>query len=400
MAISQAEILQFNVLEEILTYLGVSRSTYFRLKKQGKVKEERVYKDERMVYNIYVNEYIHLQTSKTPVVKQAIQRESSMLGLPRLNPKDKEPYPEESVNHEQYLQEWIHWREQGLHIVPWSKSYKELQLFYLNKYFDRWKAVTSEHLEEWLLETPIEQRTLRKHKHSPISSFAKFLHLKGLISLEEYTKIKMLHPKKSPYHKPKQRIIYDEDIQKILACIDKQPHRYQRALNRTLVIFLAATGLRASEACALTVKDLRFGTEQPYVHVRCGKGGKARKVPFPMYAQQAIQEYLNIRPQNTELQQLFLSFNPKHGFIRMTRKQFSDRFKLISEKTGIEFSAHSFRHYRITKWANDSRISITFAQSWAGHSSATITEQYIHTRDEDALGAAIDEQFLPKNIAI
>ncbi len=384
---------QFASVNEAIEYLRIPRSTFFRLKKQGKIRVEALYKGNTVIYNIYrVSAERPIVTSESdgPIEGGSIMavepvHSSSQEVMTQLIPLQ---------NHAQYLDEWILWREQGLYTRPWSKEYKRNSLLYIKKYFARWEVISSQHLETWLTETPVMQKTLRVHKHAPVSSFAKFLVHKGVLSRDEYRKIRDLYPKKSPYYHPKQRIIYEEDLETILEAASKDGgyHPYNRFLNVTIIRFLSATALRAKEMCDLKLSDLHFSDKpnRAFVHVRCGKGGKERYVPFTLQAQEAIREYLKHRP-NVDDDRLFWAFNPKHGYVPISRDCVVRRMKHVSDRSGIPFSAHSFRHYRITRWANSPKIPITMVQLWAGHSSLIVTQRYIHTRNEEALAYAFQE---------
>lgn len=383
MALQLPSPVQFHSVEEVLGYLKVSRATFFRLKKEGKVCLEKVKRGENWVYILYNT---NSDLSVVHKIKEKAMYQHSLNG----EHAGKGDQNQTDTDHSQYVDAWIRWREEGLHVRPWSKNYKRGQLIYLNKYFERWKTISSESLEEWLLEVPAIQRSKRVGMHAPISSMAKFLHYKGLISTEEYTKIRMLYPKKSPYYEPEQKIIYEEDLEVILEKASKNHHRYQRALNVTLIQFLSETGLRVTEACELTFDDLIFSDDPKKARISAfGKGGKRRIVPFSKKAQEVVRDYMeNHRPKDLPFKEVFISFNPKHGYRPMDRRQVADRFQRISEQCGIPFTAHSFRHYRITQWANNPRIPITVTQKWAGHSSLVVTQRYVHIRDEDALAAA------------
>lgn len=326
--------------KELLNTLGISRATFYRLKKVNKLAE--------------------------------------------LLEGQKE-------DHDQYIDEWVQWREAGLYVRPWSKTYKRVQLIQLNLYFKKYKMVSHTNLAEWLSEIPPEKHSNRKDRHAAVSSLAKYLSLKDIISQEECIKIKGIYPKKPPGYQPDQRVIYEEDLNALLIEASKGHSSYQKLLNQTMLIFLSETGLRVSEACNLTREDIRFSDDpkQAFIKVKNGKGGKSRVVPFSKAAQDCLRKYLDVL--SIELQGkkiLFWSFNPKHGYTPLTGDCIGRRFQLLSQKTGIHFSAHSLRHYRITQWANNPRIPITVVQKWAGHSSLEVTQKYIHIRDEDALIAA------------
>jgi integrase len=292
-------------------------------------------------------------------------------------------------DHSKFLTAWISWRESGLHRRKWASTYKELQLLYINKYFQTYQLINANNLEECLTLIPSESRSKRKHIHSVVSSFADFLQQRGLLSRDEYFKIRLLHPKKNHYEKPKQNIISKEQLNALIEQASTGHQRYQATLNFTLVIFLAQTGLRVSEASNLSINDIHFG-ETPYVLVRCGKGGKARKVPFSRLAQEVVRDYLKVRPTMTESENLFLAFNPKHGYTPITKDCVARRFRLLRQKTGIAFTAHSFRHFFITSHANNPRCPIAVVQQWAGHSSLVMTQHYVHINEDEALKLAYD----------
>ncbi|MEB3287815.1 MAG: site-specific integrase [Vampirovibrionales bacterium] len=286
------------------------------------------------------------------------------------------------------IKQWIQWREDGLETKPWSETYKRLQTTYLEKFLDEHSNVSFENLHAYLSKIPRSQHTKRRHIHSAVSSYSKFLYSREKMSPEQYLKIRGLYPKKPQGYEVKQRIIYQEDLQAILSEIEKAHSQYQRLLNKTIVILLSESALRASEACNLMIDDLRFSDNptEAFIRVRHGKGDKPRLVPFSKAAQEAIRLFMGARPPIDGF--IFWSFNPKHGYTRLNRSCLSRRFQNISEKCGIEFSAHSFRHYRITHWANNNRIPITVTQKWAGHGSLEVTQRYVHIRDTDALMAA------------
>jgi integrase len=345
----------FTSLPELLLYLQIGRTTYFKLKKQG-----------------------------------TIQVEESLIGGKRLYTLQVFDQPTEG-SHKQYKTAWINWRESGLNIRPWSATYKTIQLHYIEKYFADFRGVTAKNLESWLEKVPASSLSKRRHCHRAVSSYARYLQSKGLLDREEYLRIKALYPKKSPYYQLNQRIIYEQELTKLLDTANTAHSRYQRTLNHSLMVFLAESALRVSEACGLKLDDLKFSSnpQQAFIRVRCGKGGKFRLVPFSSKAQRATKEYMQKRP-NSDSPFVFLSFNPVCGYQPMDRHSAARRFQNISRKAGVPFSAHSLRHYRITAWANNARIPITVVQKWAGHSSLEITQQYVHIRDEDALLAAFN----------
>ncbi len=67
------------------------------------------------------------------------------------------------------------------------------------------------------------------------------------------------------------------------------------ARNYAIVQVLLQTGLRLSECAALTFEDITFGERSGLLHVRAGKGNKARSVPLNASAREAIAAYVGPR---------------------------------------------------------------------------------------------------------
>src|SRR5712692_5848715 len=64
------------------------------------------------------------------------------------------------------------------------------------------------------------------------------------------------------------------------------------ARNYAIVQVLLQTGLRLSECAALSYGDITFGERSGLLHVRAGKGNKARSVPLNASAREAIAPYV------------------------------------------------------------------------------------------------------------
>lgn len=297
-------------------------------------------------------------------------------------------------DHKTHLEAWHRWRDSGLNSRPRSPLYKGIQDSKVKHFLEFSREVSVASVRDWLMTIPPIQHSKRQDMHSAISSFAKYLHQIGELSEADYMLIRLMYPKQPAEYEPLQRVIYREDVETILEAAKGSHSGLHRAINTAVVIFLSETALRASEFCNLRLSDLQFSEDptRATVHVWKGKGGKSRLVPFSRSAQVAIQEYLasDLYQNRHNDKHVLWTHNPKHGFSPLTRDSLARRCQSLSEKTGIPFSAHSFRHYRITQWANNPRIPITVTQKWAGHSSLSITQRYIHIRDEDALKAAFE----------
>lgn len=335
--------MNFATVEDILKHTGIPRPTLYRLKKQGLLKITAVETDNGLVYQFEDHR--------------------------RMN------------NSESLVQEWIAWREGGIGIKPWSPQTRKKYVRYLDKHLARYGSVSVSSLETHLMSIPATQPLKRIAIHAACSSFARFLkEKKGLLTHNDYCSIRLLYPKLSYDYKPSQQIISAED----LACI----LHYADYLDRAFIGFLSETGLRVGEACELKMQDLMFSDEPKLAKIKdvVGKGGKSRVVPFSRKAQEFIREYLKIKP---GLYGDYV-FVMKRSRTKCLVETMGHRFERLSKRCGVPFSAHSFRHYRITIWANNPLIPITTTQKWAGHETLAITQRYIHTTDDMALAAAYE----------
>ncbi len=254
--------------------------------------------------------------------------------------------------HESLVGAYINWRRQGIGQRPWSTSYETNSMYRLRIYLNRYPIVTKEGILSFISEDLSYSQ--KKDRHAALSGFCKYLVFIKQMSKEDYLEIKGYYPRRSNYDKPKQRIISSEEA-RVLYNLDDN------------IAFLLSTGLRISEFSDLKPQDIK----DDHLIVRCGKRGKTRLVPI-----------------TAEVKQLETIYG-------RSRHHWQKYFKQIAEQTGIDFSAHTLRHYRISAWANNPEIPITYTQQWAGHDDLQTTQKYIHVEVDKmlALGAKVSSLF-------
>ncbi|MFJ7738788.1 tyrosine-type recombinase/integrase [Lysinibacillus sp. NPDC097287] len=84
------------------------------------------------------------------------------------------------------------------------------------------------------------------------------------------------------------RYIKDEDVSKILKCVESFSKPYRC---RAMIIFLLGTGCRVSEISSMRVKD--FDVENDLIFIRKGKGNKERYIPMFKEVKEEILHYLS-----------------------------------------------------------------------------------------------------------
>ena len=177
-----------------------------------------------------------------------------------------------------------------------------------------------------------------------------------------------------------ERILPEADLHRILSL---EPN----ARNRALLTLLYASGVRVSELCGLSWRNLQPNGDGGQISV-FGKGGVTRAIQVPA----SVWKLLNgpRTPKTVAGDPVFRSRKGKNGgvlrplaVLRIVRK--------ASARAGIELpvSPHWFRHAHASH-ALDRGAPIHLVQATLGHASITTTGRYLHARPNDS-----SSRFLP-----
>lgn len=149
--------------------------------------------------------------------------------------------------------------------------------------------------------------------------------------------------------------------------------------NKAMLELMYSTGLRVSEVCNLTTRDINFNN----ACVKCfGKGNKERIVPINDYTIHYLKKYLEFRPLmqcSKENDYLFLN---NHGY-KLTRQGFEKNLYKILKDKGIDkkITPHMLRHSFATHMINNG-ADLRSIQLLLGHSDITTTAIYTHVSTE------------------
>jgi integrase/recombinase XerD len=163
-----------------------------------------------------------------------------------------------------------------------------------------------------------------------------------------------------------------QQVQRLLDSPDPETSLGRR--DRAILELLYASGLRASELCALRLKD--FSRENGVVRV-FGKGSKERVVPVGAFARDAIGAYLQeVRPTLVRSiaaadDRLFLSHSGK-PLERIALWQIVRR-----HATRVGISPHTLRHCFATHLLGGG-ADLRVVQEMLGHSDVGTTQIYTH----------------------
>jgi integrase len=141
-----------------------------------------------------------------------------------------------------------------------------------------------------------------------------------------------------------------------------------------MVTVMLAAGLRASELCALEVRDLGVTAGKGQVDIRRGKGAKQRSVLIPAEIADRLAGFIKGRPQKRPV------FTDANGNA-MGYKTLWRRIKKLGKEAGIErLHPHAFRHTFATLLYHNQK-DLFFVRQQLGHASVETTEIYAKTLD-------------------
>ncbi|MBR1375064.1 MAG: site-specific tyrosine recombinase XerD [Cardiobacteriaceae bacterium] len=150
--------------------------------------------------------------------------------------------------------------------------------------------------------------------------------------------------------------------------------------DRTVLEILYSSGLRISEACNLTVAQVR--KSEDCLHI-LGKGGKERIVPMNEFASNFLYAYLEkSRPALLGKKKSdFVFINRRGG--QMSRQEFFERIKKYALHAGLnpeKISPHTLRH-AFASHLLAGGADLRSVQMLLGHADIATTQIYTHIAD-------------------
>jgi integrase/recombinase XerC len=250
---------------------------------------------------------------------------------------------------------------------------ERLRKFIVRRGVTRWAHVTPQHMDQFRAEGSRAGLAAGTQSAYLMSCrvFLRWLLRRGRILSDPCRSIIVSRTEEPPLPEPP---LSEEEVQAFLA---RLPRRHVRDL-RNIAHFelLYSAGLRLSESLALNVEDLDFPNK--VLHVRNGKGGKARDIPMMRGLVAALKDYLCLRrsllkgPDNGVL---LLSIRGK----RLTEVGFRTLMATINKHRPPEsrrVHAHLFRH-SIAVHLLRGGADIRHIQAFLGHESLDTTKIYL-----------------------
>jgi integrase/recombinase XerC len=231
------------------------------------------------------------------------------------------------------------------------------------------------HIRNWLVELVGDGflETTVNRKLTSLKSYYRYLFKQGKIEVNPMSVITFLKRRKRlPVY------VEERQISKLLS-ETYDPNDFENILNRTVVEFLYATGLRVSELVNLKIQDVNLSQKTIKV---LGKGNKERIVPLTETISSLLQSYLDSRPasypnENLDLP-LFIDLKNK-PLTQQKVYQITRRF--LSSTPVDKRGPHVLRHTFATHLLNHG-ADIIAIKDLLGHSSLAATQVYTHNSIE------------------
>jgi len=167
------------------------------------------------------------------------------------------------------------------------------------------------------------------------------------------------------------------EVDALIDAPDQKTPRGRR--DRALLLFLARTGARVSEAIGVNAGDLNLDRPRPQVLLR-GKGRKERIVPIPNDLAKTLEALMSERGIALhEPRPLFVGTHDtrltRFGATHIVRRAVATATLAMPELARKSISPHVFRHSLAMKLLQ-SGVDLLTIQAWLGHSQVATTHRY------------------------
>lgn len=256
------------------------------------------------------------------------------------------------------------------------------------------REITSEMVQNWrdqLQERRQKPATIRQ-KLAIVRALFEFLREEGAVERNPATPGKVKPP--PPSEDLKGRALSAKEVLQLLGGPDRA--KVDGARDYALMLLLARTGMRVSEACSLKVSAMIWSHGRWLLKFKV-KGGRERKLPLPAEVKEAIDAYLKLDKARRRIQHSDTSesaiFQPLVNYRTLEFDKglsTTQAWKIVrhwGDFTGIgKVSPHDLRRTAITQ-AFDQKLTPRQVRMMSGHKSLEMVLRYDHQRENLELNA-------------
>lgn len=282
---------------------------------------------------------------------KAIQREKAKKEKPHLD----------------YVSPWLTALSSGgMNGKVYSPSTIDYYGFYVKQYLERHTKIAGDEVACFIAASPIEQFGRRSKAFKALVSFTKYLVSQHALEEAVMGQLAALRPK--AIKPPKRTVITHEEYMSLIQATNS-------TLEQALVILLGETGLRVSELIALQASDIDSGNR--ILTVRCGKGGRYRRIGITTRAMGILQPLLTER-----VGVLLVTDTGKP----LTRMSVFKRLQSVGKRCNVTVTCHAMRRFFITHNAALGK-PLPILQLAAGHSDIKTTMGYVRLDEQAVIDA-------------
>lgn len=250
-------------------------------------------------------------------------------------------------------------------VMPEVSSIQELSPEMLNLFFKRIKT-RSRIVGRNTIKTGVKNSTI-KTQYSKLTVFFDWLSKKGYLEQNPLKNIKAPQVNYDDF-----RRLEDEEINKIYSAIVRcSSNSLLLRRDTVMVSLLLFCGIRKGEFISLQVKDVDIEKKEIIVRGETSKSKRTRVLKIHPTLLLHLKDYFRER-RSLKTEWLIVT---NRGDGALTREGLKNWVKSTSDKSGVKFHLHAFRHTFACKLA-ESDVNIFKIQKMMGHQNVTMTMKY------------------------
>lgn len=260
-------------------------------------------------------------------------------------------------------------------LIPKDSNFDEIEIEDVD--LDLIKRITIQDLHAYISYVDKDRKNENHAKSRKVSSLRSFFkYLYSTIGVIDINPADSLEGPRSSSRYPVYLTL--EQSESLLNAILENPNDEYRTRDYAIIMLFLNCGLRLSELASINISKI---TKDDTLTV-IGKGNKERTIYLNEACQDAINDYITVRP--TEINDpdaLFISKRKNRMSNRAIQHMVERYFKKIGLDTNV-YSTHKLRHTAATLMYKYGNVDIRALQEILGHESVSTTQIYTHIDDE------------------